>query len=38
MSIVNMKVGTRLGLGFGMVILLLLVILVTGIISMAGMN
>ena len=38
MSFANMKVGTRLGLGFGVVILLLLVILVTGIINMGNMN
>ncbi len=34
----SMKVGTRLSLGFGVVILLLLVILVVGVINMAGMN
>jgi methyl-accepting chemotaxis protein len=33
-----MKVGTRLGLGFGVVILLLLIILATAIINMATMN
>jgi methyl-accepting chemotaxis protein len=34
----TMKVGTKLGLGFGAVIVLLIVILVMGIVSMAGMN
>jgi methyl-accepting chemotaxis protein len=34
----SMKVGTRLGLGFGVVILLLLIILMTAITNMAAMN
>ncbi|HEU0189174.1 MAG TPA: methyl-accepting chemotaxis protein [Gallionella sp.] len=33
-----MKVGTRLGLGFGAVILMLIIVLVVGIVNMAGMN
>jgi len=38
MSVENLKVGTRLGLGFGVVILLLIVILAVGIENMATMN
>src|ERR1019366_4406310 len=38
MSVENLKVGTRLGLGFGVVILLLIVILAVGSENMATMN
>ncbi len=38
MSVANLKVGTRLGLGFGVVILLLIVILSVGIENMSTMN
>ena len=38
MSSANMKVGTRLGIGFGVVLLLLLAILIVAIVNMASMN